>query len=241
MINHPDVIMIGLGHRARNGKDTVANMLKEKLENVEIIHWADGVYEECTNRNTNYPLIIKEFNTSNKIYYSVLHDKQTGERIAISSTSDPFLHNIFTKRGITKYHSMKEKDPEILQFWGTNFRRTLCDPNYWVKLTMAKANTLASKINRGAIIIPDTRFINEAEAVTINEGFYVKVVRINKDGSQYIANDRDPNHPSEAELEGYPVSSTLIAKNVPELQIQVNQFCHDFIDVLQTSRIVETK
>ncbi|KKN03321.1 hypothetical protein LCGC14_1108860 [marine sediment metagenome] len=241
MINYPDVIMIGLGHRARNGKDTVANMLKEQLGNVEIIHWADGVYEECTNRNTAYPLIKQEFTGPSKIYYSVLDDKQTGARIAISNISDPFLHNIFTKRNITEYQGMISKDPEILQFWGTNFRRTLCDPNYWVKLTMKKANTLALNMDRGVIIIPDTRFINEAEAVTINKGFYVRVVRIKEDGSQYIADDRDPNHPSEAELEGYPASSTLTAKNIPELQIQVHNFCHDFIDILQTSQIVETK
>ena len=182
------------------------------------------MYEECTNRNTAYPLIKQEFTGPSKIYYSVLDDKQTGARIAISNISDPFLHNIFTKRNITEYQGMISKDPEILQFWGTNFRRTLCDPNYWVKLTMKKANTLALNMDRGVIIIPDTRFINEAEAVTINKGFYVRVVRIKEDGSQYIADDRDPNHPSEAELEGYPASSTLTAKNIPELQIQVHNF-----------------
>jgi len=101
MINYPGVMIIGLGHRARNGKDTVAKMLKEQLQNVEIIHWADGVYEECENKNSDYPLIKKEFVTTEKdrslhrTFYSVLDKKLTGARIAISSETDPFLHNFF--------------------------------------------------------------------------------------------------------------------------------------------------
>lgn len=233
MINYPSVMMIGLGHRARNGKDTVANILKEKLNNVEIIHWADEVYEECFNKEAIYPLIKLEVDTPNKVYYSVLLDKETGEREAISNISDPFLHKIFVERNIKEYFKMEKKDPEILQFWGTNFRRTLCDSNYWIKLTLKKANIFAKSMNgaTGMIIISDTRFVNEAEALKTNKGFYIKVVRNNKDGSQYISKDRDPNHPSESELENYPADATLVAKNLTELADKVNEFYHAFIDV----------
>jgi len=100
MINNPGVILIGIGYRARNGKDTVANMLKEKLDNVKIIHWADGVYEECENVYSSLPLIKQEFVTPEKSYYSVLDNKKDGTRKAISSVDDPYLHKIFTERNL---------------------------------------------------------------------------------------------------------------------------------------------
>ena len=241
MLNYPDVIMLGLGHRARNGKDSFANILKGTDENIKIIHWADGVYEQCTNKDSEHPLIKLEFVTKNKTYYSVLDDKETGTRTAISDQDDPYLHKIFTRRNITRYQGMVDKDPEILQFWGTNFRRTLCDPNYWVKLTLEKATSIASNLERGIIIISDTRFINEAEAIKENEGFYVKVVRLNEDGSQYIATDRDPNHPSEAELEGYTAEVVIAAKNISELEDKANEFYNGFIYPIQITRTIETE
>jgi len=235
MVNYPSVMLIGFGHRARNGKDTAANYLKEKLvsSNVEIIRWADGVYEECTNADSKYPLILQEFVTSVKTYYTVLANKETGERFAISNLTDPYLHKIFTERKITEYQGMTDKDPEILQFWGTNYRRTHCDGNYWVNLTMQKAFELAKEMQTGYILVPDTRFKNEVDALRINGGYYIKVVRTKEDGSQYIADDRDPDHPSEAELEGYPADVTLTAVNVPKLIDEVDEFYHGFIDPVQ--------
>jgi len=236
MINYPNVMLIGFGHRARNGKDAVANYLKEKLGNVEIIHWADGVYEECTNADSPYPLIIQEFVTSEKTYYTVLADKNTGARYAISNLEDPYLHQIFVNRNISEYQGMTEKDPEILQFWGTNYRRRHCDPQYWVNLTIEKTKSIAENLQDGYILIPDTRFKNEVEALRLNGGYYIKVVRTNIDGSQYIADDRDPNHPSEAELENYPADVTLTAIDVPKLKEVVDEFYHGFIDPIKMAQ-----
>ena len=228
-------MLMGFGHRARNGKDTVANYLQETIQHfpVEIIHWADGVYEECTNADTAFPLIVQEFVTPEKAYYSVLDNKKEGTRRAISSLDDPYLHKIFTDRGITRYEKMEGKDPEILQFWGTNFRRRLIDPNYWVNLTMDKARTIADNIKNGFILIPDTRFKNEVDALRLNGGYYIKVVRTKEDGTQFISDDRDPNHPSEAELEGYPADAELIAIDVPRLKEQIDEFYHGFIDPIR--------
>jgi len=235
MINFPDIILIGLGHKARNGKDTVANLLKEKLDNVEIVHWADGVYEECRNLESEFPLIKREFKTSEKTYYSVLKDS-SGDRFAISDKTDPFLHDIFEKRGITEYQRMIDKDPEILQFWGTNYRRTHCDKDYWVKFTMKKVNKIAKHIQSGYILIPDTRFKNEVDAVRLNGGYYVKVVRTTTEGNQYISEDRDPNHMSEIDLNDYPADVTLTALNVPELAIQVEEFIRGFLEPIKMAQ-----
>lgn len=238
MVNYPEVMLMGFGHRARNGKDTVANYLKETIQHfpVEIIHWADGVYEECTNAEAKYPLIIREFVTPEKTYYSVLENSSDGSRRAISSTEDPYLHKLFTDRNITEYWGMTDKDPEILQFWGTNFRRRLTDPNYWVNLTMDKAKTIAEDIKNGFILVPDTRFKNEVDALRLNGGHYIKVIRTKADGTQFIADDRDPNHPSEAELEGYPADAELIAIDVPHLKEEVDEFYHGFIDPIRMAQ-----
>jgi hypothetical protein len=81
----------------------------------------------------------------------------------------------------------------------------------------------------GLILIPDTRFKNEAETLKLNDGYYVKVVRTNEDGTQYITKDRDPQHSSEIDLDDYPADITLKAYDVPELQIQVEMLYEDFI------------
>lgn len=224
-----NVVLLGLGYKARNGKDSVANFLNKKLKYVKIVHWADGVYEECRNEKSNYPLIIRhtvaQNNKENEISYSLLNDKHTGSRLTFTIDQVPYIHKIFNSRHITEYGEMYDKDPEILQFWGTNFRRQFCDKNYWVNYTLKKINELL-KLSDSIkyIIIPDTRFINEVEAVHNYGGLYIKVVRTNDDGSTYIAKDRDPNHQSEIELENYPADVTLTATDLIELEKEVDNF-----------------
>lgn len=222
MKNNPNITLLGLGYKARNGKDSVANFLSNKLPDVKIIHWADGVYEECRNEDTSYPLIIQEVKTESKIWYSFLDDKDVGSRRVLSHKQVPYIHKIFSDRDITTYRKMDGKDPEILQFWGTNFRRKFCDMNYWVGRTFKKINELLDSTK--FIIIPDTRFINEVEAIHDHNGLYIKVMRTHADGSAYIANDRDPNHASEIELENYPADFTISAINLTELEKEVDDF-----------------
>lgn len=225
MKDYPNVRLIGIGHKARSGKDTTANMIMARLKNVEIIHWADCVYEEAKNNNSLYPLIKKEFDTANKTYYSVLADKETGKYKAISDTDDEFLHKIFTEREITEYWGMVGKDPKILQFWGTNFRRRYFGKDYWVNLTVSKIIEMAESVkdseSQHVIIIPDTRFKNEADAIKNLNGLYIKVVRTDNDGNIFIADDRDPLHPSECDLDNYHADFTLEATNVQELSEEV--------------------
>ena len=222
--------LLGLGYKARNGKDSVANFLNKKLKDVQILHWADGVYEECRNENSEYPLILQEVKTESKVWYSLLDNKYTGTRRVLSHKQVPYLHKIFNYRDITEYWKMDGKDPEILQFWGTNFRRKFCDINYWIDRTFKKINELPKSTKY--IIIPDTRFINEVEAVHNHDGLYIKVIRTNTDGSAYVANDRDPNHASEIELENYPADFTLTATNLIELEKEVDNFILKFINSL---------
>ena len=48
MIKMPNnVVLLGLGSKARNGKDSTANLIKDFEPNVHILHWADKLYD-CT-------------------------------------------------------------------------------------------------------------------------------------------------------------------------------------------------
>jgi len=214
MLKYPYITLVGLGHRARSGKDSVANILKNKFNNVKIIHWADGVYEECTNEGGSLPLIRQTIRTETKTWYvKVLSDKEV-----------PYLHKIFIERDIIEYQGMLKKDPEILQFWGTNFRREFFGKDYWVKRTFDKIEQIAQEGFQGYILIPDTRFKNEAIAIKEPGGYYIKVVRTNENGSMYIAKDRDPNHSSEIDLEDFTADFTLTAINLYELYDEVSEF-----------------
>ena len=113
----------------------------------------------------------------------------------------PKLYKIFSDRKIDTYWGMDEKDSEMLQFWGTDWRRACFDRNYWVTRLMEKIDYLSFSPDLDYILIPDTRFLNELDAVKNRNGVYIKVIRYNLDGSEYRDPSRDPEHSSETELE----------------------------------------
>lgn len=62
----------------------------------------------------------------------------------------------------------------ILQGWGTEFRRDLCNPDYWVERLFQKLVKFPDKC---FIIIPDTRFKNEYDKLKYVGARLYKVVR----------------------------------------------------------------
>lgn len=217
------MFLIGLGHRARHGKDTVSRFISELRDDVHVIHFADALYEEVKNPLRRYPLITRDkFKLG--YAYNLLDDVETDESVSFLQDEVPFLHKIFEERGINWYEGMDKKDPPILQFWGTQFRRKQ-DENHWIKQTEKKLHQLMSAYEsskepqRLYVCIADTRFKNEVEFVNSFQyngkscGYYVKVVRLNPDGTQYLDPSRDPNHQSEADLNDVEPVSTLYAES----------------------------
>jgi hypothetical protein len=205
-----------MGHTARNGKDSVAGYIKEIYPNTHILHWADHLYEECRNEDNRIPL-IKQTQQDDSYFYqikdSVSADGAT--KVVIKSANDvPGLHKMFTDRNINVLYGMREKDAELLQFWGTDYRRAQ-DDLYWVKRTSEDIETIAATYKEGdepiVILIPDTRFINEFNRIKELGGIYVKVTRLNEDDSLYVSQDRDPNHPSEVNLKDIPGDVEIVA------------------------------
>ena len=204
-----NIKIIGLGNKARHGKDTLASILKEKLEGSVVMHFADPLKEEVAQKLAQ-PLIFKKHANGKDYYYLRDH---VNTYIMKTAEQMPYLHSIFEKRSIQEYWYMEEKDSEILQVWGTNFRRQQ-NPSYWVnKIDRQILNLEFSKDETKYILLPDTRFLNEFDFIKSKDGLYIKVVRIDEDGSIFLDTKRDPNHPSETELDHVDADLTFEAKS----------------------------
>jgi len=212
------IFLIGLGHRARNGKDSVAEFIREAEPNTVIYHFADPLKEEVMNKNRKHPLMLREKSFGSYYWYSIWsHDN---EYVTVNDSEVPFLHKIFNDRKIDVYWGMdgngndEYKDSLMLQFWGTEWRRQRFGEDYWVqKVEDYFMENCYSKPFVGNVffLLPDTRFKNEVEWIwnmsnsNVNEevaSLYLKVVRYDYDGNPYYDPDRDKNHPSETGLEG---------------------------------------
>lgn len=212
-------LVIGLGNKARNGKDTVAKMLQNKLNNCFIIHFADALKNEVTKQDKE-PLIRRVEKNKFKI------------RDYVEIWESEYLENIFQEKGIEVYEYMKEKDPKILQFWGTQFKRSL-DDNIWineVKKFIQEKSKEFSENEPIYFLIPDTRFKNEKNFIKENNGIFCKVKRINLDGTQFIDPSRNNNHPSEIDLDDVDGDYLIEARDLKELERKVDKFL-DFLNI----------
>jgi len=192
-----DTLIIGLGHKARQGKDYIAEAASKGDDNSSIAHFASALKREVENRDRRYPLIYKDVG-----HYRLFTGPGSGDEpefIYKFTGEVPYLHNLMTKRDIKIYYGMDEKDAEMLQFWGTDFRRGQ-DEDYWVKMLDYHIKFLKNKGIR-KIYIPDVRFKNELKYIKDNNGIYVDVIRLKEDGTRWLDSSRDPNHPSEVDLD----------------------------------------
>lgn len=236
------LFLIGLGHRARNGKDSVANFIAKKRQNVITYHFADPLKEEVMNKDRKIPLIYREKSRwSNQYWYSIWsHDD---EYRTIAEENLQFLHKIFEDRNINEYWGMngngcdEHKDSLMLQFWGTNWRRQRFGSDYWINRVKDyfKENFYNKQFNDNAyFLLPDTRFKNEVAWIRnmsneILTALYVKIIRYNDDGTPYYDPNRDPNHPSEVDLEGVESDYLIQAKSgeMNYLDVQTDHFLYN--------------
>jgi len=228
MIKHNNIVLIAMGNKARQGKDFCANIIMQTQPFTIIMHWADALYDELRNKDRRFPLVYLD-----KHFINLLINYQDGaaEYYAIpkSDVQSKFLLDIFKKRNISEYWGMDEKDSEMLQFWGTNFRRNYFSENYWVDRTVDSINSYISVIENDIyfrdniyyIIIPDTRFKNEYAMVKHLGGYYVNIERYNLDERRFIAEDRDPRHLSECDLDDVRADFNIQAMSGDTNQLEI--------------------
>jgi len=200
-LNHN--VIVGLGHRARQGKDEIASHIQQTYANVFIVHWADALYQECRNESRKYPLLRK----SGLDIEALISEDSPAYDINPARMSEELKELLFKDSDV--YWGMDEKNGPLLQWWGTDYRRA-SNPDYWIYRT---GEIIARKINQTPApllaLIPDTRFSNEIDMIRsfnrtkdfFGAGYYVEVVRRLEDGERFITPDRPKDHPSEASLD----------------------------------------
>lgn len=148
------MIIIGIGHKSRQGKDAFAKM------------------------------IVMEASKMN------IYAKQYGFADAL--------------KAYARCLGMRKKDGVLLQQLGTNVFRRI-DDEHWIRILF---DTLDDE-QPSLAVITDVRFKNEAYSIRRHNlaNRVLDVQRFHTDaekfGQRYVTEDRDPNHPSETDLDDF--------------------------------------
>lgn len=205
--------ILGIGHRARIGKDTMADWLVQNCGYTKL-RWSDEIYAEVSRCSLS---LIGDYDSG------MLMINHKGESFVFNKPQTPRLYQkvwewvhdtppdhfeVFVKEVngtvAVRYEGMKAKDARLLQWWGTDFRRSLFGDQYWVKkvVNAIDTETERSKVEDtyNRFVIPDTRFPNEVDACREWGGRYCNISRC--DGPVYDTG-RDSDHISETALDNY--------------------------------------
>lgn len=141
------MLIIGFGHKARQGKNTAAFAVLETMPldwNARIFAFGDELRAEIR---------------------TAARQVGGGESRLIQAFKDAGIMPAWVEAESGKQRS-------LLQWWGTEYRRGQ-DPDYWIKKLFGKFQ--ADPID--AALIADVRFPNEAAAIKAAGGYLVKCVR----------------------------------------------------------------
>lgn len=206
------MLLLGFGNKARNGKDTAAEAITRFFDNtnkhgvrmvrVGAFKYATELYREVEDLieqhglsqvfSGRFELPIPFGNTT----YPAVNSWESGPLPNFKTIRIP---EWVTPGDITPVPMAKfGKHPKLLQWWGTEFRRTYFGQDYWIKKCFAGIPT-----NLDVAMITDVRFTDEADAVKRRGGYTINVQRLREDGTQYFSDDRPVDHPSETQLDGY--------------------------------------
>lgn len=190
------MLLIGFGNKARHGKDTAAEAIRDHYVNsyyngfmappvrVGVFKFATALYEEVNE-------VLKNWDKNGRGQFSgdFFHE---GKSVRIPDWVQPDPNPQVSS--LAPYG----KHPKLLQWWGTEFRRNHFGMNYWVDKLFASIPA-----NLDIAMVSDTRFPNEADGIKQRGGYTVNVQRLREDGTQYYSSDRPVDHPSEIALDGY--------------------------------------
>jgi hypothetical protein len=177
------------------GKDTLAELIAEECKVACERHaWADKV-RDVTEILTGYLMPITH------------------------PAGAPFFNEVKNYTQEDKEHYLPLWDKTIgqcLQLIGTEVFRERFDKDTWVKSLFSSTGKLCLE-KKHILILPDTRFPNEADAVLERGGI---VIRLEGDPVGIRANStRDLTHASETSLDNYQHFTRVINNNVPVIHL----------------------
>ena len=168
-------LIIGFGHKARNGKDEAikAIIAANPARDIRRYGFGDALKREVNSAALPYAgkmrHLIAALQEANCVPDCVQYDDD-------ADMTDP----------LCPYG----KQRTLLQWWGTEYRRAQ-DPDYWVKKTMVQISQDSPEV----ALICDLRFPNEMAGVQNAGGYCVRVIRTGYKSDV-------PEHVSERALDG---------------------------------------
>jgi hypothetical protein len=193
-------VIIGIGHVAQTGKDTAAEALCRDL-GFRRVSFADPLKALAKESN---PIILSNMMTN----------------VGLGSGK---LSKLVDQLG---WDAAKVQFPAVRQFLqdlGLGARKVF-GPDFWVNVAMESIGDFDN------VVIPDVRFVNEAEAIKYHGGKMVKIVRPGKVASGHI---------SETALLDYEFDVTVEnSGSVVELQQKITELARGWLAKEDQSRIL---
>lgn len=119
---------------------------------------------------------------------------------------------------------------KMLQYIGTDMFRCRFDEYTWVKALFREWDNILSVDETSAMIIPDTRFPNEADVILSRRG---SVLRLEPDPNMDTGATcgRDKDHPSETSLDDYDKFTRIIKNDstLVELKNKIDIFVNEVL------------
>lgn len=226
-------MLIGLIGVRGSGKDTCAEYLVESIGATRIA-FADALYSEVSE---TFGVTVAE-----------LQDRKgkeiPQESLALERCKDPdfvkvFLASTGRKKFSAKFLKAPRSPREILQIWGTQYRRRSQHgwDSYWLDKVTAlikavpdkifviksespqEVNHLLNTLPDSVFVITDVRFINEARFIESNAGKLIRInrpVRDEEEANLRAKGDPTALHPSATELLNYPCQTLINEEGKPE-------------------------
>jgi hypothetical protein len=209
------MLILGFGNKARQGKDTAAEAIRQyyegqnallRMHNVKgglrvgVFKFATALYQEV-NEALSVKIGGKGMWERRYVEYITPYRSQSIPKIArtelpgwVQPDPNPEVSEL----------APYGKHPKLLQWWGTEFRRAQ-DPDYWTKKLFASIPA-----NLNIAMVTDVRFPNEADGIKQRGGYNINVQRLCDDGTRYYSSDRPVDHLSETALDGYNCDFRLV-------------------------------
>ena len=141
--------------------------------------------------------------------HKIIHNACRHEYVVLLNPfAEPLKHEVCEAAGISREYleDNKEAFRLILQGWGTDFRRNLCSNDYWIVKWKAAIHYLQANLKAPTIVVvPDVRFLNEAECIKSEGGKLWCVSMMNAPSNLAI-----DMHESETQLDYYQEFDWLV-------------------------------
>lgn len=177
-------MIYGIVGKKGHGKDTFAKFVQEANPNFRVTHFAKSLKE----------MVGRVFGLNHDQLYN-----QDFKEVPFSQpiTMDSYLEQMRKESSLPLLAAGKvaTNPREVLQFFGTEYVRRVQD-DFWIQMLVQEVHEM------NQVLIPDTRFLNEAKALKRIGAHVIKIVRTDLPKSA-------DTHRSEVEMATIPVDLTL--------------------------------